>query len=208
MSAANNEDNEVLNSSTIPSVVLDSLPYVDAVNEDYEQYALALIEDEMKQQTAEPTLIPEIRFRSSFLQSEYEQRSSNRPGRKLPPMMTATTIPSDSAPIQEGKDAVRTARIAYEKERIRGMVLEVDKDTSADRYKSHHEMLQQLLFGQQELLKNQLQAVQEINLQRQQYQLGQAAPSLSQFETQYAQLLQKRHQLQAAVDALEQDIAS
>ena len=60
---------------TNPAVVLDSLPYVEAVHEDYEEYALSLIEEEMKQ--LEPRPLKKLRplhFRTPMMKAEYSER--------------------------------------------------------------------------------------------------------------------------------------
>jgi hypothetical protein len=54
------------------TVVFDCLPYVESIHEDYEEYALALIEDEMKAIEPLPLKkVPPIRFRTELMRVEY-----------------------------------------------------------------------------------------------------------------------------------------
>ena len=78
-----------------------SLPYcttIDQIHEDYEEYALSLIEDEMKQITARPLErdMKDIKYRTSLMKQEYKTL--------FQPNTTTTTTTSDGQE-QEQEDA-------------------------------------------------------------------------------------------------------
>jgi Breast carcinoma amplified sequence 2 (BCAS2) len=138
-------------------VRLDSLPYIDPVmSDDYEQYALALVEDEMNQRAAPaqapaetPMLMrPAVNCRTDLMKMAYEQARINSSSNNSnsnnntrindlqpvasSPTTTARTAVSAAPPKDKAWDAtawqeaVRRAKIAYEAERLRGVGLQVD----------------------------------------------------------------------------------
>ena len=190
------------------SVVLDALPYADGpVSEKYEEYALSLVEEEMKKSAA-PRLapLPSIRFRSSTMKSEYTTRGSNRPPLDFLFNNTLPPTPGDEAKAEEWKEAVKKARVAHEKERVRAIVLEVEKDARvAQQWNKHNGTLSTKLELQQESLANKRQKVQDINMRRQQTQ-QQAGKKIRVLEMQYYELIKKQQQLHGAIQDIEQEL--
>ena len=199
-----------LSSSTEPdepqrTVVLDALPYVEQLHEDYEQYALALIDDELKKQPTSSSMPKqsEPKFRTSLMQTEYEA-ATNRLGPLVPFTSDSVLEPpvKNGSSVQEWQDAVQKARTAYERERIRSLSLTIAKETATMQHKAYNEMLRARVQEQSQLLERQQQVVEELNLQRQQNQQG-TGQKLHVLETQYNDLVQKLFSLRNAVATLE-----
>jgi hypothetical protein len=189
------------NNSTRQTVVLDSLPYIDPVQDDYEQYALALIEEEMSKTRPPAERKPkEIHFRTSLLQAHYEKRKTEGPL----PTFTEEPVrtPPEGATAQDWNQAVRQARTAYEKERIRGILLQIDD--VGKQWKEHNDMLSKEFIMQQQSVMRQRQAVEQINLRRQQTQQQQNGHQLQALETQYRELLTKQFQLKNAIAEMQE----
>jgi hypothetical protein len=205
------------------NVVLDALPYVDPVHEDYEQYALALIEEEMKAQPATTSVkaVPAVNFRTELMKQEYQELSASVSGdngadgqgqrperRQRAAVVEAVSPPAAGQDPEAWKQAVRTARIAYEAERIRSDLLELEKDglgSSAQMWKVYNELLSQSQGVLQQALSTQRQSVEDINLSRQQDQ-QQSGRKLEVLTTQYHELVHKLFQLKQAVAEMEQDV--
>jgi hypothetical protein len=196
------------------SIILDSLPYVDAVHEDYEEYALALIEEEMKQfqPRALSTAMPSINFRTPLMQHEYhtlvKAETNEYTARNPQDLVESLTFQlKDHLPPNTTEDeyrqAIRQARSQYEAERIRGTVLEVEKEVSGKHWKDYNDgLLQGMQSNSQFLLQAQCAEVEEINYQRQQAQQQQLQPQLQELEQQYQTALYKRNQLEHAICGL------
>lgn len=200
----NNEDD------TKPVVVLDSLPYVDPVPpEDYEQYALSLIEEEMKHHKPPAAVTKElapVNFRTPLFRSEYEKVSQGKPVEPL----VLPSPPMDVSDCSDNRDslmeAVQQARIAYEKERIRAMTLQIEKETGVTLWKQwNDQVLNPLLQQNQDMLERQKLLVEQINARRQEQQQG-MGKKLQVLETQYHDLVQKQFQLRQAIAGLEQEL--
>jgi pre-mRNA-splicing factor SPF27 len=212
------------------NVVFDALPYIDAVNEDYEQYALALIEEEMKAHPATTSVkkAPPVHFRTELMKQEYQELYSSASNdndndndktdtgeqKRRPEQRQRTVVVAPVSPPAEGQDpeawkqAVQTARIAYEAERIRSDLLELEKDglgSSAQMWKVYNELLSQSQGVLQQALSTQRQLVEDINLSRQQDQ-QQSGRKLEVLTTQYDELVHKLFQLKQAVAETEQDV--
>jgi len=199
-------------------VVLDSLPYIDPVNEDYDQYALALIEAEMHQ-TPVPRH-PLLKERPLNVRSEVLKDAIARMGQEggaaasttsaaaaaaLISNRTVTAPPDDS--VQAWEEAVRQARIAYESERLRALQLEVDKEESSQLWKNFNQtVLQPRHDEMQQQLTAQRQAVEEINHARQKEQTEVYGRQLQVFTTQYSELIVQQRQLKEAVAQLEAEV--
>ena len=187
--------------------LMDSLPYVDVPNEDYEQYALALIEAEMK--VMAPRSLPElapIKFRTPAMEQEYQRYvvSGGQPDPIEVPTSTPTA-PSDGT-LDNWSDAVHKARIEYESERLRGINLEVKKDAGAALlWKGFNGNLDHDMQSMLSLLQQQKERVEQINLQRSQDQ-EKAGQQLSILINQYQEALQRRFQLHHATLVLEQEV--
>jgi hypothetical protein len=200
------------------NVVLDALPYIDPVHEEYEQYALALIEEEMKAHPATTSVksVPPVNFRSELMKQEYQELSASatdadgqerRPEQRQRAAVVEPVSPPGQDP-EAWKQAVQTARIAYEAERIRSDLLELEKDglgSSSQMWKVYNELLSQSQGVLQQALSTQRQSVEDINLSRQQDQ-QQSGRQLEVLTTQYHELVHKLFQLKQAVSEMEQDV--
>lgn len=190
------------------SLVIDSLPYVDTIHEDYEEFALALIEEEM--QTFEPPKIRKIapiRYRSDLMRTELDSLI-NVPSRSKP-LVNGSSIKSPSVQsIQEWKDAVSSARAKYEAERQRSMILEIEKsDVSAQQWKHYSSMVLEEIQGvTQTQLEKQKIRVDLTNTERQQLQ-QKAGYSLLNLTNQWQQLARKKFELEMATCELGTEVS-
>lgn len=215
-----------------PLVIFDSLPYIDTVNEDYEQYAVALIEDEMKSETHHQHIaaykrrkISEIenapvKFRTGAMQEAYERVTSQL--NKSPPHPHQDAglpqpPPDDCLDVQVWKEAVVQARLSFETERIRSVQLEVDKDdtvgssgassSAADVWKRYNSTgLEPMQTAMQEKLLQQKRHIESINFLRQQDQCDRIGPKLQVQISQYQELLHKQFQLRGAIVNLKEEL--
>jgi pre-mRNA-splicing factor SPF27 len=218
-------------------IVFDALPYIDIVNEEYEQYALSLIEQEMKQlrntnpdnQRLKP--IPKLKLRTDTLQTSYQRcltektKNQDRDHDMKDDQYSVAASPPPPPPLTEDniaawREAVKQSRIAYEKERMRSIQVETDKDdangglsskvTSAaglwKRYNS--QVLEPQLASLQQLQQQEQLDVATINFRRQQSQQEQYQKSLHTLNVQYHELLQKQFTLKRAIADLENEISS
>jgi hypothetical protein len=192
------------------TAMMDSLPYVDVVHEDYEQYALALVEEEMKNSKAPdlPSKLPDINFRSVLMEKEY-QRFVDTDGKPKLTKWNATnvaTVPEDDDDMEAWQAAVGQARSEYEAERTRSMSLEARKDAGAVvLWKGFNEHLDKDLASRQEALHKQRELVEQINLKRSEDQ-QKDGKQLHILTDQYQSAVERRFQLQQAIVALEQEV--
>jgi hypothetical protein len=215
-------------------IVLDALPYIDIVNEEYEQYALSLIEQEMKQlHNTNPDNhrlkpIPKLKLRTDTLRTSYQRcmtettKNQDRDHDMKDDQYSAAASPPPPTEddIAAWREAVKRSRIAYEKERMRTIQVETDKDdangglsskvTSAaglwKRYNS--QVLEPQLASLQQLQQQEQLEVATINFRRQQSQQEQYQKSLLTLNVQYHELLQKQFTLKRAIADLENEISS
>ena len=192
--------------TTAPSYILDSLPYVDAVHEDYEEYALALIEEEMKQfePRSLPRKMPPLNFRSPLMQQEYETLVQG--DEYVPREPHFGLQPLKPADIKDYEAHLPQAKARLEAERIRSVIVDVEKEDAAVGWKEHVQDLTSLHNQWSQLLQKQREQVEEINYQRQQAQQQQLGPQLQELEVQYQQALYKRNQLQHAIIGLQREL--
>jgi hypothetical protein len=186
--------------------VIDSLPYVDVVHEDYEQYALSLVEEEMK--TLKPPKVarlPPTNLKSKLLQNDYETLSKNP---NQPPELELSNRakePSKST-VEAWRQAVQEARAEYEGERERSVVLEIEKsDASTYQWKHYGTMLESIHKDGQTRMTTEKDAVDLINAERQKHQ-EKAGQSLYLLSSQFQGAVQKRFQLLAAVQNLKESL--
>ncbi|GAX13334.1 pre-mRNA-splicing factor SPF27 [Fistulifera solaris] len=192
--------------SKIQSSLIDSLPYVDELNQQYEQYALSLIEEEMQRMAApRGEHVPKLTCRTPMMQKEWEKRVAGKTETFIAPSVKR---PSSKASLEEWKEAVKRARIAYEAERIRSICLEVDKDPMAgNKWKLHNEKLGKLVQAQKDILAEQQKKVQDINQRRQQSQTK-SGQQLKVLEIQYQELVAKQQNLKSAIAQLESELST
>lgn len=200
--------------------MMDSLPYVDEPNEDYEQYALALIEEEMKRLKAPPlSPIPAVKVRNApFLPEQLANRDENGHWINNNKESTAAWSSNDhhiaavQRPPPEQADniaawqaSVQRARIAYETERIRGMVLSADKEESSAAWKRHHDRLAATLQLMEQGLAKESERIEVLNHHRQSDQ-QEKGRQLQVLTAQNQSLLDKQVQLRRAIAELKQSI--
>mmetsp|Transcript_22136 Transcript_22136/g.28639 ORF Transcript_22136/g.28639 Transcript_22136/m.28639 type:complete len:193 (-) Transcript_22136:220-798(-) len=190
---------------------MDSLPYIDEIHEDYEQYAASLIEEEMQnmdpgESTRKVSPMAPLRFRSPLLEQEYQRVAStgelpdDRPNFKV-----KLEAPVENS-LEAWEEAVKKAKIALEKERIRGIMLELEKEgVTAEQWKSYNSMLSR--SGLEPSLQAQRQRVEVINMNRQEYQ-EKAGKEIHVLTSQYHQLIDKTYHLKCAVAQMEQEIGT
>jgi hypothetical protein len=222
-------DHKDYNSTMSTMMIFDSLPYVETVHNYYEQYALALIEDEMKQKSpvSEPSskqpyhrhpLLQDLPLRNVHLEKEYNERlqSSSNPIQMSAPSDSLPIIPPDenntgtTSNVGEWQDAVRKAKLAYEKERLRSFYLDL-QDNSEKLY--NETILEPQQVAYKRCLESQTQTIHQINIQRksQQTEVAQRLSLLSSqppggLQTQYQELLEKQRALKFAIHQLEQEV--
>ncbi|CAB9519797.1 breast carcinoma amplified sequence 2 [Seminavis robusta] len=189
--------------------LMDALPYVDSTHEDYEQYALALIEEEMKNSKPPSDVLglAPIKFRSPLMEAEYQRyvESDGKPEPIKLPKASKTQAPTSDT-LADWDESVQQARSEYERERVRSMILDVKKDSGAALlWKGFNGNLDKELEAHQKLLNDQRQRVEQINLQRSEDQ-QKTGKQLEILTNQYQASLERRFRLDMAIDALEHEI--
>jgi len=182
--------------------VWDSLPYFESTHEDYEEYALALIEDEMK--LVKPPKIPDappIRFRSSVMQKECELLivgSKFEPREQLPPHKRQGRPRTE----EDGVSSVQEAKCLYEAERIRSQLLDAEKNEAVESWKSFNESLSLYQTELSRVVKKQFEDVEEINYERQKAQQQQLGPQIETLSMEYQRTLYRRNQFKHSISSL------
>eukprot|EP00977_Amphora_coffeiformis_P008663 scaffold1965_cov145-Amphora_coffeaeformis.AAC.1 len=185
----------------------DSLPYIDVSEEKYNDIGTRMVEEEMKRmrpRKVEP--LSEMKFRSPLMEGEIKRLAADRDSgfmkKKDPPLKAPT-----ENKIELWEEAVRQAKIAYEKERIRNMLLDISKEgsTATEQWKTMNAHLESLQADVEKSLQDQQAQVNAINLQREtdQRAKGQELHVLS---THYANLIEKTYQLKRAVAELKEEL--
>jgi hypothetical protein len=188
--------------------VLDSLPYVDAVHEDYEQYALSLIEDEMKILAAPKVgRLPSMKLRSELLRNDYETLSKN-PDNPAELQLSIRAQESAENTVEEWRKSVKDARAEYEAERQRSAVLEIEKsDASTQQWKQFGTMLEDLQKNAEQQMTEEKNAVDVINAERQKHQ-EKVGHKLNLLSSQWQGTTQQYFKLQLATRDLESQVKS
>mmetsp|Transcript_20042 Transcript_20042/g.29724 ORF Transcript_20042/g.29724 Transcript_20042/m.29724 type:complete len:215 (+) Transcript_20042:130-774(+) len=186
-------------------LVLDALPYIDTVQEDYEQYALSMIEDEMKKiKPPKVKSLPQLNFKSDLLKNDFKilsQKDSNR----VLKLNSRAEEPSENT-TEAWKKAVADARAEYETERQRSVVLEIEKsEASTQQWKLYMGLLDSLQQQTKQQVEQGSNTVDQINARRQEHQ-EKVGQSLHVLTTQYQSKIQKRFQLQVALRDLEAEV--
>lgn len=189
-------------------IVIDSLPYVEAVHEDYEEYALAMIEDEMKQFPPRSLkAMPAINYRTPMMKAEYSARVVHNEFQ--PQEQRSYQPPKISRPSTLGEwreVALPQAKARFEAERLRGLILDAEKEEAVQNWKSYNsQILEQLQAQWSKALSDQREGVEEINFQRQRAQQEQYGPELDQLNIDYQQMLYRRNQLEHSIEGLRRE---
>mmetsp|Transcript_17166 Transcript_17166/g.35414 ORF Transcript_17166/g.35414 Transcript_17166/m.35414 type:complete len:229 (+) Transcript_17166:52-738(+) len=205
----------IVKTASSSDVILDSLPYVETVHEDYEEYALALIEEEMKAIAPRPLKkMAPLNFRTPTMQTEYNtlvvedgenSHVQPRPKEQLQLLQpTKTTKPKEwkDDNDQASADALSRIKSRYEAERIRALVLEVEKEDGVASWKDYTASLDESAAFWTKLVQQEVEAVEEINFRRQQAQTQQVGPELDRLDQEYQKALYRRNQLEHAIEGL------
>ena len=209
--------------SSSSEVMLDSLPYVETVHEDYEEYALALIEDEMKEIAPRPIKkIAPIKFRTPIMQTEYETlvvKGESEDGGDAPEVIRKrpkehlqqfqpkkikkpTTFEEWEKDSKSSNDVLSQMRRRYEAERIRGLVLAAEKAEGVAMWKDYCTSLDEIAEFWKKMLEKEIEAKEEINFRRQELQTQQFGPEIDRLSQEYQQVLYRRNQLQHAIEGM------
>ena len=189
-------------------VLIDSLPYVEEVHQDYEDYALTLIEDEMKQIEPRPLkMMPALHFRTPLMKAEYRERVVDGDFKaREPHSYQQRKIPRPSTLEELRTVALPQAKSRFEAERIRGSVLDAETEEAVLNWKAYNTIvLEQIRDQLSKTLAGQKEAVEEINFQRQQAQQNQYWPELQHLSTDYQQILYRRNQMEHAIEGLRRE---
>ena len=194
-----------------PANLQYSLPYVESVHEDYEEYALALIEEEMKMVAPRHLKkIPPLKFRTPMMQKEYETSvdNNNKPNSKEQPTVSfqpKKIIKPTSIEEWNTTNAIGQAKSRFEAERIRSLILEAEKEEGVANWKDYIFHLDYSLEFLQKSVTAQAELVEEINYQRQQAQERQTGPELDQLNQDYQQALYRRNLLEHNIETLKRE---
>ena len=220
---------EIVESNSLSGSMMDSLPYVETVHEDYEEYALALIEEEMKVIAPRPMRkIPPLNFRTPMMRTEYESLVVNgkledgvdaqksfvqtRPKEQFQlfqpkKVMKPSTMQGRKDDENTILDAISQMKSRYEAERIRALLLDVDKEEGVSIWKAYNAKLDELAGFWNTLLKQEIETVEEINFRRQQSQTQQVGPEITRLNQKYQEALYRRNQLEHAIEGLKRKSA-
>lgn len=180
-------------------IYFDSLPYIETLHEDYKDYALALIEEEMQQfRPQKVARVPPIVFRSPFMKHEVESLSD---GKEYKPRVAIAFGAEKDVSLSETK-------IQFEAERIRSLILEAEKAEAADVWRGYNNTIQLLNNRWSNSLKVNAEIVEEINYQRQQAQQNQLGPILERLNLEYHQAVYRKNQQEHAIEALRRKFCS
>lgn len=208
--------------STTNEVVLDSLPYIERIHNDYEEYALALIEEEMNQQIQIRSDLTKpmepIKFRTLLMEKEYKTlikkggdgggadtefvvpRSQQDGGGSS--FFAPPKIARPSSIEEWTSHAIPTAKQRYEAERIRSIVLEAQKECSVADWKMYNTALDGIKNSLQAYLQTTTENVEEINYQRQKVQTDSFLPQLDELTVQHQQMVYRRNQLVHSIEGM------
>jgi hypothetical protein len=192
--------------------VLDSLPFIETLHEDYEEYALFLVDEEMKRMVPpKADRLAPMKFQSQLLQNDFETLSATSSRNEVPPELVDLEVRA-TEPLEDTVDAwrqaVRAAKAEYEAERQRSVVLEIEKsDASTYQWKRYGSMLEAIHKDEQTAMMAAKEAVDVINANRQinQEKVGHTLHLLT---SQFHAAVQKRFQLLSAISNLEAAVRS
>jgi Breast carcinoma amplified sequence 2 (BCAS2) len=200
-------------------LILDSLPYIDALHEDYEEYALALVEAEMQNMVPpEVSRLTPVRWKSSLVQQDYralirdpnalELRDWNW-DRAVEPTIPTTKNESmdiEREQLDAWRQAVRQARIEYESELRRSIVLEIEQSVaSVFQWKQYGTKLEQIQSTMVAKVNMEKSKVDQIHARRQKHQ-EQVAVHLQRLSSEFNHAVHKRIKLEAAVEFMKQKL--
>jgi hypothetical protein len=223
-------------------MVLDSLPYIDEFPEEYESYALHLIEEEIKsmgEPTTSPSYVPPSgislseppRLLNGPLSRMEYNRLVKREGQPRPtsesfgwathkqPKRSSSTssliqqaLPQPPAqPLWNDehawKKSLQTAKIEFEKQRLRQLNLELQQYYEPDQWRLYISQLSKQEETMNRIAEQQQLLVDAINLERKDKQQG-SADKLTRLSHQFNELVERNHVLNIATVELEHEIKS
>lgn len=207
----------VESNSSDQRVWIDSLPYIDPVHENYEQFALALVDEEMHSKNSPSPGVMSIHnfdrhvVKTKIIQNDYELLVNNLKPKDDTSINRPQQLPDSKMKYDESKDKIHRARALYESERLRSVQLEIDKEGSGSvsvGLKTFNEKVLSEMQKTLELEVNKRKAViDDINFERQkkQQKLSQQLDLLS---TKHYDLIDQHYQLREATATLENEIQS
>ena len=202
-------------------VLLDSLPYIDYFPDDYEAYALSLIEEEMKSMEPKsnylshlPPYTAEPRLLASLSRSDYQNLVA-RNGQPRPTSEQIQIALAKQATIQPPaksllnddhgwKLSLRSAKIEFERQRSRQLNLELQQYYESDQWRLHTSKLGEEEEKMKHIVEQQQLRVDTINNKRKDLQEG-AATKLERLTQQRHESIQRNHRLQRATAEIEND---
>lgn len=194
------------------SVSLDALPYVDDMPEEYEHYALALIEEEMTKSQSEPFMslagvtrmkrLPPVSFRSSeLMQHQYNQ--CPEPDKHVQTPSIFSELPHiGETDLDKWGNRVSRARVEYELERMRSLILNTQKDEQSTLWKDWNTVRQLVLERWLQTQQMEQLEVEEINHGRRSEQLRHKE-HLQVANAKYHELVHKVHRLRQVTAEME-----
>lgn len=208
---------------------LDSLPYIDNVHPDYENYALTLIEEEMQQMQSENVLPASLSGKNDGVNSTPESFCSGTSdfglnkleyescvARKGQPrsdtvdyvekMRRSSGLPQDPSKEKEWKKSIDCAKIEFEYERLRLVNAELQTEYESSLWKYHAVVMEKMSKSMEEELAHQHLIVDKINAKRKDMQEGHAAPKLTSLSSRWEELIRKNQLLVKAVKGIEANI--
>jgi hypothetical protein len=175
------------NPSHLPRT-MDSLPYIDPPNdEEYESYALSLIQEEMDRRRPPQQLAAPSPSAALLLRPTGDPLSEQ----KLAPL-------SDASSLADHVAALSRARRNYESERLRQLTL--THQSEPEEWKIYNDtVLAKSATAWQSHADHQRSMVDDINHNRKIWQEQSLLPQLVTAERQYSELVQKNLQLRSAI---------
>lgn len=216
-------------------LLLDSLPYIDSFPEEYESYALTLIEEEMKSMgepatpylptspivtTSEPPRLlkgPLSRVEYARLverggqprpASESFGLNTNRNSKRLGAGTLAPLQPPDQSLWNDEhawKKSLRSAKIEFERQRLRQLNLELQQYYEPDQWRLYISQLSKQEERMNQLADQQQLLVDAINLERKDLQEGNANKFIR-LSQQLNELNERNHRLHLAIAELDQEV--
>ena len=160
------------------------------------------------QPRALPRKMPPLKCRTELMQTEFDTlvQDNNYVPRKDPvsfvkPIATPKTV-------EEATEAVKLARSRLEAERMRGVLIDVEKEDAVEGWKQHLQDLQQVQQKWSKLLESERGQVEEINFQRQQAQQQQVGPQLSELDQRYNEELYQRNTKQYQIIGMRRELGN
>jgi hypothetical protein len=216
-----------INDNSSDQVILDSLPYIDHIHPDYEEYALTLIEEEMQTMEPSPHALRHLHnplqgedalatplFKHSKVglnAAEFDALVSRGGQPRTDEIDFCTSIISQqyqpkSDSIDEWEKAIERCKAELEYERLRLVNAELQAEFDTSVWREHSAGLDLLLKQMTQKLEEQKLKVDQINAKRKAIQEGNGAPKLSALNHRWDELIRKNSHLSNAISKLEMEV--